>query len=130
MTENNKPAIVENMLLLRREDFDELLNGAAERGGSDASSAVCANPAVGRFVDHAVACGARVLVSETAEFIGGESVVRQQSVSDEIAQSILARIEVTESRMAANGDRYRGVNPTAENIEAGLTTLVEKKRWG
>lgn len=102
------------------------LTFALECGGSDASSAVCANPAVGRFVDHAVACGARVIVSETAEFIGGESVVRQQSVSDEIAQSILARIEVTESRMAANGDRYRGVNPTAENIEAGLTTLVEK----
>jgi hypothetical protein len=32
MTEYDKPAIVENMLLMRREDFDELLNGAAERG--------------------------------------------------------------------------------------------------
>ena len=25
-----------------------------------------------------------------------------------------------------DGDHYRGVNPTAENIEGGLTTLVEK----
>jgi len=102
------------------------LTFALECGGSDASSAVCANPAVGRFVDHAVAAGASVIVSETAEFIGGESVVRQQSVSTEVAQAIVARIEATESRMAADGDRYRGVNPTAENLEAGLTTLVEK----
>lgn len=48
MIEPDKPAIVENMLLLRREDFDELLNGAAERGadrvlarlGLDSSHAV------------------------------------------------------------------------------------------
>lgn len=33
MTEpDSKPAIVENMLLLRKEDFDELLDRAAERG--------------------------------------------------------------------------------------------------
>ncbi len=32
MTEETKPALVENMLLLRREDFDELLAHAAERG--------------------------------------------------------------------------------------------------
>ncbi|MEP7330174.1 MAG: hydro-lyase, partial [Betaproteobacteria bacterium] len=25
-----------------------------------------------------------------------------------------------------DGERYRGVNPTAENIEGGLTTLIEK----
>jgi hypothetical protein len=32
MTEETKPALVENMLLLRREDFEELLDRAAERG--------------------------------------------------------------------------------------------------
>ena len=32
MIEPDKPAVVENMLLLRKEDFDELLNRAAERG--------------------------------------------------------------------------------------------------
>ena len=32
MTEETKPVLVENMLLLRREDFDELLAHAAERG--------------------------------------------------------------------------------------------------
>ncbi|MBC7620159.1 MAG: UxaA family hydrolase [Candidatus Saccharibacteria bacterium] len=102
------------------------LTFALECGGSDASSAVCSNPAVGRFVDFAIAHDARVIVSETAEFIGGEEVVRAQSVSPEIAQSIINCIAITEARMAGDGDHYRGVNPTAENIEAGLTTLVEK----
>ena len=76
--------------------------------------------------DAAVARGARVIVSETAEFIGGEDVVRTQAATPEIAEAIVARIAATEARMAADGDHYRGVNPTAENIEAGLTTLVEK----
>ena len=31
-TEQQAPALVENMLLMRREDFDELLDRAAERG--------------------------------------------------------------------------------------------------
>lgn len=102
------------------------LTFALECGGSDASSAVCANPAIGRFVDRAVALGARVIVSETAEFIGGEAVVSAQSARPEVAEAIIARIAATEARMAGDGDHYRGVNPTAENIDAGLTTLVEK----
>ena len=32
MNEPVKPALVENMLLLRKEDFDDLLDRAAERG--------------------------------------------------------------------------------------------------
>ncbi len=32
MSEPEKPALVENMLLLRKEDFDDLLDRAAERG--------------------------------------------------------------------------------------------------
>lgn len=32
MSESEKPALIENMLLLRKEDFDELLDSAAARG--------------------------------------------------------------------------------------------------
>ncbi len=99
---------------------------ALECGGSDASSAICSNPAVGRFVDWALANGASAIVSETAEFIGGEEIVRSQSTSPEVAAAIIERIAATEARMSSDGDHYRGVNPTAENIEGGLTTLVEK----
>jgi altronate dehydratase large subunit len=99
---------------------------ALECGGSDASSAVCANPAIGRFVDRLIAAGGVAIVSETAEFLGGEAVVRAQSASPAIADAILARVAAEEAMMRADGIDYRGVNPTAENIEAGLSTLVEK----
>lgn len=102
------------------------LTFALECGGSDASSAVCSNPAIGRFVDRAVVQGTRVIVSETAEFIGGEDVVRAQSETPEVAEAIIHCISATAERMSGDGDNYRGVNPTAENIEGGLTTLVEK----
>lgn len=102
------------------------LSLALECGGSDASSAVCSNPAIGRLVDRHVANGGTVVVSETAEFIGAEEIVVQQSVNDTVAAQIIAKIRQTEQRMAADGDHYRGVNPTAENLEAGLTTLIEK----
>ncbi len=36
MTDPDKPALVENMLLMRKEEFDELLNNAAERGAQRA----------------------------------------------------------------------------------------------
>ena len=32
MTESELPAVAENLVLMRREDFDDLLDGAAERG--------------------------------------------------------------------------------------------------
>ena len=32
MTESELPAVAENLVLMRREDFDELLDSAAERG--------------------------------------------------------------------------------------------------
>ena len=36
MTEHDTPAQVDNTLLMRKEDFDELLNNAAERGAQRA----------------------------------------------------------------------------------------------
>lgn len=102
------------------------LTVALECGGSDATSALCANPTIGRFVDRLIAGGGTAIVSETAEFLGGENVVRSQSNSPEIANAILASIAAEEAMMMADGSDYRGVNPTQENIEAGLSTLTEK----
>ncbi|MGQ7845643.1 UxaA family hydrolase [Granulosicoccus sp. 3-233] len=102
------------------------LTVALECGGSDASSSVCANPAIGRFVDRLVAAGGTAIVSETAEFLGGEEVVRHQSTTAAVADEILHCMARVEALMLESGEDYRGVNPTQENIEAGLTTLTEK----
>lgn len=99
---------------------------ALECGGSDATSSACANPAIGRFVDRLVAAGGTAIVSETAEFIGAEAIVRERAVDAGVAERVVACLQRVERLMGEDGVDYRGVNPTAENIEAGLTTLVEK----
>lgn len=102
------------------------LTVALECGGSDATSAVCANPTLGGFVDLVVSHGGSAIVSETAEFIGAESVVLQRAASVAAGQDIVDAIRRVEQMMRADGEDYRGVNPTPENIAGGLTTLVEK----
>jgi len=102
------------------------LSVALECGGSDATSSACANPAIGRFVDRLVAAGGTAIVSETAEFIGAEAIVRERASDAAVAERVLACLGRVERLMGEDGENYRGVNPTAENIEAGLTTLVEK----
>lgn len=99
---------------------------ALECGGSDATSALAANPAIGRFVDRVITAGGTSIVSETAEFLGGEDVIRAQSHSEAIAKDILGYLRIEEQMMHSDGIDYRGVNPTPENIEAGLSTLTEK----
>jgi altronate dehydratase large subunit len=99
---------------------------ALECGGSDPTSALIANPAIGRVVDTVVDAGGSAVVSETVEFVGAEDPVRSLCRNPEVAERIIAAIAAAEQRMEEDGERYRGVNPTAENIEGGLTTLVEK----
>ncbi len=97
-----------------------------ECGGSDPTSALVANPAIGLVVDAVIDAGGSAIVSETVEFVGAEDPVRARCSSPPLAERLLAAIAAAEQRMEEDGERYRGVNPTAENIEAGLTTLVEK----
>ena len=99
---------------------------ALECGGSDPTSAVCANPAIGALVDRVVAAGGRAIVSETAEFIGAEPVVLARAATPAVGQQVLQAIARCEQMMQADGEDYRGVNPTPENIAGGLTTLIEK----
>lgn len=102
------------------------LTVALECGGSDATSALAANPSIGRFVDRLIDAGGTAIVSETAEFVGAESVVSARAANQKVSADILAALARSEAFLSEDGESYRGVNPTQENIEAGLTTLIEK----
>ena len=99
---------------------------ALECGGSDPTSALASNAAIGRFVDRVVEAGGTAIVSETAEFIGTERIVSERTPDAETRDAILAHVARRERWHAEDGEDYRGTNPTAENIAGGLTTLVEK----
>jgi altronate dehydratase large subunit len=100
---------------------------ALECGGSDVSSSICANPTIGHITDFVIKNGGSAIVSETAEFIGAEKIFTDRCSDLNIRQSILNFIN---NRLKLinedNGKDYRGTNPTQENLDGGLTTLIEK----
>lgn len=111
----------------RREEADvsELIFGA-ECGGSDATSGIAANPAVGNAADRIVAAGGTVSFSETPEFIGAEHILADRCATDEVRERLLERVEAREGQAKLMGVDLRGAQPTPGNQEGGLTTIEEK----
>ena len=111
----------------RREDADvsELVFGV-ECGGSDATSGIAANPAVGAACDRLVEAGGTASFSETPEFIGAEHILADRCVSGETRERILERVEAREGMAELMGVDLRGAQPTPGNQEGGLTTIEEK----
>ncbi|WP_160135503.1 UxaA family hydrolase [Halococcus salsus] len=111
----------------RREsaDVDELVFGV-ECGGSDATSGIAANPAVGNACDRLVEAGGTASFSETPEFIGAEHILAERCVNDDIRERLLERVERRESLADLMGVDMRGAQPSPGNQEGGLTTIEEK----
>jgi altronate dehydratase large subunit len=91
-------------------------------GGSDATSGVSANPAVGRAFDMLVKNGAATIFEETGEMIGLESVMSARAVTPELGHALKASVE-----KAAYYYKQMGHASFAPgNAEGGLTTIEEK----
>ena len=103
------------------------LSVALECGGSDVSSSICANPIIGDITDIVVKSGGLAIVSETSEFIGAETIFDQRCSCPDTKRAILNFIDYRSGLISKDsGKDYRGTNPTKENIDGGLTTLIEK----
>jgi len=103
----------------------ELILGT-ECGGSDYTSGLASNPAVGAVCDMVVAEGGTVILSETPELIGAEHLLARRARTPEIGQEILSAIARCENRAIAAGQNIREGNPAPGNIAGGITTLEEK----
>ena len=68
-------------------DISEFLMGI-ECGGSDATSGIASNPAVGELSDILVDMGATTMMSESIEWIGGEHVLAKRAANKEIHDQI------------------------------------------
>ncbi|HEY3275068.1 MAG TPA: UxaA family hydrolase [Syntrophorhabdaceae bacterium] len=110
-----------------REPFplSELILGT-ECGGSDYTSGLASNPAVGIACDLLTAEGGTVILSETPELIGAEHIVARRARTPEIGRRILDAVAWWEKEAIAAGQDIREVNPSPGNIEGGITTLEEK----
>jgi len=102
-------------------DLDELVVGTV-CGGSDATSGISANPAVGRAFDMLVKQGAATIFEETGEMIGLEDVMSARAVTPELGHELKQSIE-----KAAYYYKQMGHASFAPgNAEGGLTTIEEK----
>lgn len=103
----------------------ELVMGI-ECGGSDATSGIAANPAVGVASDLLIQAGGTTIFSETPELIGAEHILARRAVHGDIARKLLEIVARFEKKLKDAGLNIRGAQPSPGNIEGGLTTLEEK----
>jgi altronate dehydratase large subunit len=96
-------------------------------GGSDYTTAIASNPAVGVAADLLVAAGGAVLLTETPGLPGSEHILARRAVNRDVAERIYDIVGSyrAEIRSRFNRSPHEG-NPSPGNIEGGITTLVEK----
>src|SRR5262249_10050600 len=95
-------------------------------GGSDYTSGLASNPALGRVADRVVAHGGAAVLGEIAEIMGAEHVLAARAPKPETASRLLHVINRVESEAMALGLDIRGTQPSPGNIRRGLTTIEEK----
>ena len=110
-------------------DISEFLMGI-ECGGSDATSGIASNPAVGELSDILVDMGATTMMSESIEWIGGEHVLAKRGANKEIHDQIIEVCRAYEEHLTAAGQDCRAGQPTPGNKAGGLSTLDEKSLSG
>ncbi len=100
---------------------DELIVGTI-CGGSDATSGITANPAIGRAFDRLVAEGATAIFEETGELIGCEQIMAGRAAHPALRTELVACVEKAARHYAVLG--HGSFAPG--NAEGGLTTIEEK----
>jgi altronate hydrolase len=91
-------------------------------GGSDATSGLTANPAMGIAFDKLVAAGGGAIFEETGELIGLDHFMAERATTPELAQEILLCMRKTEAYYRTLGHGSFAVG----NADGGLTTIEEK----
>lgn len=91
-------------------------------GGSDGTSGITANPAVGRAFDRFVAEGATCIFEETGELVGCENIMADRALTPELGAALVASVAKAEHYYTVLG--FGSFAPG--NAEGGLTTQEEK----
>ncbi|MBN1152819.1 MAG: UxaA family hydrolase [Dehalococcoidia bacterium] len=93
-------------------------------GGSDTSSGIAANPAIGVMSDMMVDAGARVVMIEPIEAIGAEDELARRAINETVRQDVLRWVGDEEKRWSVPGASIDFM--CGGNVLGGLTTLEEK----
>ncbi|MFD0870024.1 MULTISPECIES: UxaA family hydrolase [Paenibacillus] len=95
-------------------------------GGSDATSGLASNPALGVAADRLIQQGGSIVIGETTEIIGAEHVLAGRCRTPEISEQLYHIVNRFEKEVERMGADMRGGNPSPGNIAGGLTTIEEK----
>lgn len=103
-------------------------------GGTDATSGIAANPAVGVMSDLLVQAGGSTILTEVTELLGAEHILAQRAVNPDVGEKIRATIAQMEERLRRAGSdqrfSHRGALISPGNMDGGVTTVVEKALGG
>ncbi len=114
-------------------DSSELIV-AVKCGGTDATSGLAANPAVGAMSDLLVDEGGTVILSEINELVGAEHILARRAVSDEVREQIYETIYRMEKLFAdrAGDPQYESRRHliSTGNFAGGVSSIVEKALGG
>lgn len=101
--------------------FNDLIIGTV-CGGSDATSGITANPAIGKAFDMLIPKGARCMFEEPGELLGCEDLMARRAESKEVADELVNCIIKADRYYKKMGhDSF-----SAGNATGGLTTIEEK----
>jgi altronate dehydratase large subunit len=118
-------AMAQGAAVERRQAFDiSTLAVGVKCGGSDTSSGIAANPAIGVMSDMMVDAGARVVMIEPIEAIGAEDELARRAVNEDVKQDVLRWVGNEEKRWSVPGASIDFM--CGGNVLGGLTTLEEK----
>ena len=123
---------VQNM---KREECDisELII-ATKCGGTDATSGLAANPAVGNMADRIVAEGGSAILSELNELLGTEDMLARRAVNADVAQKVYNSIyeieDLLQSSIDTSLDNKRNELISPGNFAGGVSSVVEKALGG
>ncbi len=120
----------------KKEEFDlSHLTLGLKCGGTDATSGITANPALGVASDILINNGGSAILSEVTELIGAEHVLVKRAINEKVAQAMLDVINAAEARLmekTKNIERtsIRGALVSKGNYDGGVSSVAEKALGG
>ncbi|GHV53838.1 hypothetical protein FACS1894206_05340 [Deltaproteobacteria bacterium] len=113
-------------------DLSELMV-SLKCGGTDATSGLAANPAIGAMSDRLIADGGSGIFSELNELLSTEDMMAKRAINDEVAQKIYNALYYIEEVLRSTcDDRFPGRNHLISpgNYDGGVSSIVEKALGG
>lgn len=115
-------------------DVSELLIGL-KCGGTDATSGIAANPALGMAVDNIIDQGGSAMLTEIGELIGCEHILAKRAATPEVGEDILRIVRHVEQVLEESTKNYertsnRAALVTPGNFDGGVSSVSEKALGG